>query len=103
MKLSILIPCYNEVSTIEKIITKINSQTLIIDKEIILIDDCSTDGTKLKLIFLTLLPIYYGLFISFATFEEFSRLMLVISPVQIINFFIFIFLILRKKNNLFNK
>ena len=47
MKLSILIPCYNEVSTIEKIITKINSQTLIIDKEIILIDDCSTDGTKL--------------------------------------------------------
>ena len=58
---------------------------------------------KLKLIFLTLLPIYYGLFISFATFEEFSRLMLVISPVQIINFFIFIFLILRKKNNLFNK
>jgi glycosyltransferase involved in cell wall biosynthesis len=47
MKLSILIPCYNEAATIEKIITKINSQTLIIDKEIILIDDCSTDGTKL--------------------------------------------------------
>ncbi len=44
MKLSIIIPCYNENSTIEKIIDKINNQKNF-NKEIIVIDDCSTDGT----------------------------------------------------------
>jgi len=44
--LSIIIPCYNECSTISKIIKKINKQNLI-DKEIILIDDFSSDGTRL--------------------------------------------------------
>ena len=44
MKLSIIIPCYNENSTIEKIIDKINNQKSF-NKEIIVIDDCSTDGT----------------------------------------------------------
>ena len=48
MKLSIIIPCYNEVSTIEKIIEKINLQTDI-DKEIIVVDDYSTDKTRLIL------------------------------------------------------
>ena len=48
MKLSIIIPCYNEDSTIEKIIEKINLQTDI-DKEIIVVDDCSTDKTRLIL------------------------------------------------------
>ena len=45
MKLSIIIPCYNESLTICKIVEKINQQTSI-DKEIILIDDFSTDGTR---------------------------------------------------------
>ena len=45
MKLSIVIPCFNEEKTIaeiiEKIINKVN-----LDKEIIVIDDCSTDKTR---------------------------------------------------------
>jgi glycosyltransferase involved in cell wall biosynthesis len=48
MKLSIIIPCYNEVSTIEKIIEKIHLQTDI-NKEIIVVDDLSTDKTRLIL------------------------------------------------------
>ncbi len=43
MKLSILIPVYNEESTIEKVIE--NVKKLPIDKEIIVIDDCSKDKT----------------------------------------------------------
>ena len=45
MKLSIIIPCFNEIKTIEKIIDKIiNLKDL--NKEIIVIDDCSTDGSR---------------------------------------------------------
>jgi glycosyltransferase involved in cell wall biosynthesis len=42
--LSIVIPCYNEKLTIIKIIKKINKQK--INKEIIIVDDGSDDGTK---------------------------------------------------------
>ena len=45
MKLSIIIPCYNEVSTIEVILEKIH-KTVIYEKEIIVIDDYSNDGTR---------------------------------------------------------
>ena len=45
MKVSIIIPCYNEENTIEKIIKKINEQSNI-NKEIIVIDDNSHDKTK---------------------------------------------------------
>jgi len=45
MKISIIIPCYNEINTIEKIIDKILLQETF-DKEIIIIDDNSTDGTR---------------------------------------------------------
>ena len=45
MKVSIIIPCYNEQSTIKEIINKINSQSNI-DKEIIVIDDYSNDKTR---------------------------------------------------------
>ena len=45
MKISIIIPCYNEINTIEKIIDKILLQEAF-DKEIIIIDDNSTDGTR---------------------------------------------------------
>ena len=43
MKLSIIIPCYNEKNTIEKIVNQLNS--LKIKKQIILVDDKSNDGT----------------------------------------------------------
>jgi glycosyltransferase involved in cell wall biosynthesis len=49
MILSILIPVYNEKNTIEQILQKIeevNLDTLGFKKEIIIIDDDSTDGTK---------------------------------------------------------
>ena len=48
MKLSIIIPCYNEDSTIKKIIEKIHLQTDI-NKEIIVVDDSSIDKTRLIL------------------------------------------------------
>lgn len=45
-KLSIIMPCYNETETIEKILERINRVQLPIAKEIIIIDDYSTDGTR---------------------------------------------------------
>ena len=48
MKLSIILPCFNEVNTIENIIAAIKNCPHP-DKEIIVIDDCSTDGTREKL------------------------------------------------------
>ena len=44
-KVTILIPCFNEVKTIEKIVSKV-ADSKIPDKEIIIVDDCSNDGTK---------------------------------------------------------
>jgi len=47
MKLSIVIPVFNEIQTIKKIIRKIEEVDLgNIKKEIILVDDYSTDGTR---------------------------------------------------------
>ena len=43
--LSIIIPCYNEISTIEEVINKVKN-TSIKSKQIIIIDDFSTDGTR---------------------------------------------------------
>src|SRR5438876_5419968 len=45
MKVSIVIPCYNEKDTIEKIIEAVRSAP-IESREIIVVDDCSRDGTK---------------------------------------------------------
>ncbi len=47
-KLSIIIPCYNEEKTIHRILDKVNAVQLQggIEKEIILVNDCSKDGTK---------------------------------------------------------
>ena len=45
VKISIIIPCYNELKTIEQIIKKILLQTDF-EKEIIVIDDFSNDGRK---------------------------------------------------------
>ena len=45
MKVSIIIPCYNEQSTIKEIIKKISAQSNI-NKEIIVVDDYSKDKTR---------------------------------------------------------
>jgi len=47
MKLSIVIPCYNEENTIVEVLGQINELNL--DKEIIVVDDGSTDGSREKL------------------------------------------------------
>jgi glycosyltransferase involved in cell wall biosynthesis len=47
MKISIIIPLYNEESTIIKLLNKVNAQKESkVDLEIIVIDDCSTDKTN---------------------------------------------------------
>ena len=47
MKISILIPCFNEAKFIEQCIDNIHKYSnLTNEKEIIVIDDCSTDGTR---------------------------------------------------------
>src|SRR3989338_6425073 len=47
MKLSVSIPVYNEKETIQKLIFAVLAVDLgSLDKEIILVDDCSTDGTR---------------------------------------------------------
>ncbi|MCE2928212.1 MAG: glycosyltransferase family 2 protein [Candidatus Caenarcaniphilales bacterium] len=45
MLLSIVIPVYNEEQNIAKLLTKLNELNLDLEKEIILVDDCSTDRT----------------------------------------------------------
>ena len=46
--LSIIVCCYNEIGTIEKILKRINKLLLAPPwkKEIIIVDNCSTDGTR---------------------------------------------------------
>lgn len=44
MKLSIIITCFNEKPTISKVIEE--ARQIKVDREIIIIDNCSTDGTK---------------------------------------------------------
>lgn len=45
MKISIVIPCYNERETIEAVVDAVRAAP-VEDPEIILVDDCSTDGTR---------------------------------------------------------
>ena len=49
MKISVIVPCYNEVKFIREIITKIKSKNKSLNIEIIVIDDASDDGTKSEL------------------------------------------------------
>ena len=46
MKLSIVIPCYNEIDTIDVIIKKVLAVELPIERELVIVDDCSADGTR---------------------------------------------------------
>ena len=43
-KLSVVIPVYNERATVEELLRRV--QAVDIDKELIVVDDCSTDGTR---------------------------------------------------------
>lgn len=45
MKLSVVIPCYNEVRTIRHIVDRVRAAP-VAEKEIIIVDDCSRDGTR---------------------------------------------------------
>ncbi|MBN2288495.1 MAG: glycosyltransferase family 2 protein [Candidatus Glassbacteria bacterium] len=44
MKLSVVMPAYNEIDTIEEIIRRVLAVDL--EKELVIVDDCSTDGTR---------------------------------------------------------
>ncbi len=45
-KLSIVIPIYNEEEHLEEILSQIDAVDIGMEKELILVDDCSTDGTR---------------------------------------------------------
>lgn len=45
MKLSVVIPCYNELGTICQVVEAVKASP-VIDIEIIIVDDCSKDGTR---------------------------------------------------------
>ena len=44
-KLSIVIPCYNECATVAQLISVVKASPIDIEMEIIIVNDCSTDGT----------------------------------------------------------
>ena len=46
MKLSIVIPVYNEAATIAQIVATVRAVEVGMEKEILLVDDCSRDGTR---------------------------------------------------------
>ena len=46
MKISIVMPCFNEVQTIETIIQKVMQASSSFERELIIVDDSSTDVTK---------------------------------------------------------
>jgi glycosyltransferase involved in cell wall biosynthesis len=60
-KITIIIPVFNEISTIEKVIERILQQKRIKKKQLIIVDDFSSDGTRelLKKIKLKSLKIIY--------------------------------------------
>lgn len=46
MKLTVIIPVFNEKMTIEAVLQRVEAVPLQMKREIILVDDCSTDGTR---------------------------------------------------------
>jgi len=49
VKLSIVIPVYNEMATLDEILRRVRAARIPLKKEIVLVDDCSTDGSREKL------------------------------------------------------
>lgn len=45
-ELSIVIPVYNEATTIEAVINRVEAVSLPFSREIVVVDDCSSDGTR---------------------------------------------------------
>ena len=46
MKLSVIVPVYNEIATIEEIIRRVRAAPIQVPMELIIVDDCSVDGTR---------------------------------------------------------
>lgn len=46
MKISIVIPCFNEINTIDALVQQVLAVDLDVERQIIIVDDCSTDGTR---------------------------------------------------------
>ena len=51
MRLSVVIPVFNERMTLERILSKVDAVD--IEKELVIVDDCSTDGTRDLLLAMT--------------------------------------------------
>lgn len=45
MKVSVVVPCYNEKATIRKILDRVKASSVDL-QEVVVVDDCSTDGTR---------------------------------------------------------
>ena len=56
MRLSVIIPVFNEVSTIDRVVKAVRAVP--IEKEIIVVDDASTDGTRRNSVFLSVKAVY---------------------------------------------
>ncbi len=46
MKVSVVIPCFNEIGTVETIINQVLAVDLPLELELVIVDDFSTDGTR---------------------------------------------------------
>ena len=46
MKLSIVIPVYNEAATVKTLLDRVAAVDMGVEKELVIVDDCSTDGTR---------------------------------------------------------
>ena len=45
MKISVIVPCYNEEKTITNVVERVLKSLVDMNKQIIIVDDCSTDNT----------------------------------------------------------